>query len=109
MRFCVVLLAFLTANTAMAGDGIDLLGRWDMDKMDTYYLRFDADGNVRIGMPRGLQEGTYRLLEDDGILELTTSDRGRIKVTERKYRLRGDTLEIKFGVTWKKYKRAKKE
>jgi len=109
MRFFVTLIVVLcVANTAKAGDEIDLIGRWDLDKFDAYFIRFNTDHTVRIGGPRGFQEGTYRV-SDDGVVELRTLEGGKVKRVERKYRLRGDTLELKIGAIWKTYKRAKSE
>jgi len=104
---CVMMLLCAATNPAMADDSIDIMGRWDLKNQDSYYLRFNGDGTFRIGMPRGFREGAYCLL-DDGILQLTTKDaKGVVRTTEKKYRLKGDTLEIKDGVKWKKYTRYK--
>lgn len=109
MRYLVVLMALLVVNTSvMAGDEDAILGRWDLDKKDSYYLRFYSDNVVRIGSPGGVREGVYTIL-GDGVIELITKEASGVKRRERKYRINGDTLELQIGVKWQKYKRAKAE
>ncbi len=99
------------------GDGRAIVGRWILRAYDLLYSwTFDADGTckqaVQIPLPNHqlllIHEapGTYRLLPKDEI-ELTfqrgPNDRPVLKL---KYRLSGDTLEVKEGSDWHSFKRA---
>ena len=72
-----------------------IVGRWNHPWFDSVYLLFNADGTYRRTYSiRSDDQGTYCLLSDD-ILELNCP--GFLGRWEYKYRLVGDTLEIKLG------------
>jgi hypothetical protein len=108
---CVVALILVFAGVAAmpaeAGDKEDIVGRWDHPPTDVAYVRFYADGTFKSVALLGTQTGKYRLL-GDGVIELDTPGviYGRNQV-EIKYCLSGDTLELKMGGEWIKFKRVK--
>jgi hypothetical protein len=108
---CVVALTLVLAGVAVmpaqAGDKEDIVGRWDHPYTDAAYIRFYADGTYKSVALLGSQVGKYRLL-GDGVIELDVPGTfyGRNQ-GEIKYRLSGDTLELKLFGEWIKYKRAK--
>jgi hypothetical protein len=108
--FVVVLILVLTGVAAMpaqAGDKEDIVGRWDHPTVESNYVRFYADGTFKSVALLDTAVGKYRLL-GDGVIELDTPGiiYGRNQV-EIKYRLSGDTLELKVYGEWVKYKRVK--
>jgi hypothetical protein len=103
----ILVLAGAVAMPALAGDKEDIVGRWDHPTKDDAYIRFNADGTIRAGAPSRMLEGKYRLL-GDGVIEFDTPGLiwGRNK-EEIKYRLSGDTLELKIAGEWMKFRRVK--
>jgi hypothetical protein len=102
-----VLILGMSLSSVRAGDKEDLVGRWDHCRTDESYIRFNADGTYKWVALYGNAEGKYRLLPG-GVIEFDTPGLiyGRNQ-TEIKYRLNGDTLELKVFGDWVKYPRAK--
>ena len=97
----------LIGSSVFAGDRQDILGRWDNPLTDAAYIRFSDDGTFKdVGLLK-VTEGTYRFISSE-VLEWRFP--GVIygeNVVEIKYRLNGDTLELKLLGNWVKYSRAK--
>jgi hypothetical protein len=107
MRFFALCIALAFVIPASAEEVNNLIGRWDLESSDAYYIRFKDDMTYRIVAPGFNQEGGYQLLEG-GIVELSSEkSNGRSKAVERKYRIKGDTLMLKVGAYWWKYKRVR--
>ena len=103
----VLVLLGAGVSPAFAGDKEDILGRWDHLWSDASYFRFNVDGTFKRSALLGTIEGTYRFLSKDVIeLNYPGTFYGR-NVVEMKYRLIGDTLELKEAIMWIKYTRAK--
>jgi hypothetical protein len=103
----LLLFLVLGARTAPAGDKEDIVGRWDNPISDAAYIRFNADGTFKEVALLGTQTGTYRIL-GDGVIEFETPGifYGTNK-NEVKYKLNGDTLELKIVGEYVKYTRAR--
>ena len=108
--FVIVLLCLLSiagTQTATAADNDKIVGRWDNALSDVAYLRLNDDGTFKDVALLGSKEGKYRILSGDVIeLDWPGTLYGRNTV-EIKYKLDGDTLELKLSGQWVKYKRAK--
>jgi hypothetical protein len=104
---CLLCLVAGGGNVATAGDKEDIVGRWDSPSSDKAYIRFNADGTFKDVYLLGSTEGKYRILSKE-IIELDTPGAlyGR-NVSEVKFKLDGDTLELKVYGQWVKYKRVK--
>jgi len=84
-----------------------IVGRWDHPISDDAYIRFYKDGTYKwVGVLTSV-EGKYRFLSEE-VIEFDEPGLlyGR-NVSEGKYRLSGNTLELRVGGEWIKYKRAK--
>lgn len=105
MVLCLILC--LAANVAHAGDKEDIVGRWDHPLGDRHYIRFYEDGTFKEVAPLNSVEGKFRFLSKE-VIEFDTPGvfYGRDKM-EVKYRLDGDTLELKIDGKWTKYSRVK--
>ena len=104
----VLLLIFcMGTSVAHAGDKEDIVARWDHPFSDQHYLRLNDDGTFKWVAPLGTSEGKYSFLSKE-VIEFDTPGvfYGRNK-TEIKYRLNGDTLELKLYGQWTKYSRVK--
>jgi hypothetical protein len=103
---CLIYLLAL-ATPAKADDTKDLVGRWDHPTTDEWYIRFNADGTFKEASFLGTYDGTYRFLSKE-VIELTfTKVLFAKRVIEVKYRLTGDTFEMKLKDNWVKYSRVK--
>ena len=101
------LIAASMASPARAEEKNSLIGRWDYHKTDLYYIRFCPNGTFRLVAATVFLEGRYRLLSG-GVVELNIiSANRRRRTNEIKYRLTGDTLQLKLEARWCTYKRAK--
>lgn len=107
----LVILTFVLAGAAVApaqaGDKEDIVGRWDHSIVEASYIRFNADGTFKWVALLNTDEGKYRFLGKE-VIEFDTPGiiYGRNQ-REIKYRLSGDTLELKIAGEWIKYKRVK--
>jgi len=101
------LLVGLAVTPARADDKDDIVGRWDHPTVEASYIRFNADGTFKWVALLNTEEGKYRLLGKE-VIEFDTPGffYGRNQV-EIKYRLSGDTLELKLFGEWIKYKRVR--
>ena len=108
--FAVVLalvLVGLVVTPAQAGDKEDIVGRWDHSTVEGVYIRFYADGTFKEVALLNRTEGNYRLIGLEVIeVDIPGLIYGRNR-GEMKYRLSGDTLELKVFGEWVKYKRVK--
>jgi hypothetical protein len=102
-----VVVVSVGANTACAGDKEDIVGRWDNPVTDKSYIRFNEDGTFKWVCLLETSEGKYRFIGKE-VIELDTPGvlYGRNQ-TEIKYRLNGDTLELKIFNEYVKFKRVK--
>ncbi len=97
----------LGGSTVRAGDKEDIVARWDNAVTDNAYIRFNDDGTFKEVTILGTTEGKYCLLSKEAIeLDVPGLLYGR-NVTEFKYKMSGDTLELKLLGQWVKYKRVK--
>ena len=107
----LVVLTFVLAGVAvmpsLAGDEEDIVGRWDHPTVEASYIRFNADGTYKWVAVLNQEMGKYRFLGKE-VIELDAPGvfYGRNQV-EVKYRLAGDTLELKLLGTWIGYKRVR--
>jgi hypothetical protein len=109
IRFSIIALLCLLCLVipAQAGDAEDIVGRWDNPLNDAAYIRFNADGTYKDVFLLGSREGKYRLLSKEVMeFDVPGAIYGR-NLIEKKFKLDGDTLEVKVGDQWVKYKRAK--
>jgi hypothetical protein len=97
----------VSKQVTRAPDKEAIVGRWNHPWADAAYFRFNADGTFKLEGWLGWTEGTYRVLSNNTIEFNYAGIFGR-NVSEIKYRLNGDTLEVKesFLSGWLKYKRA---
>jgi hypothetical protein len=104
LAFC---LSGLFASHVFAGDSHEIIGRWDNPVSDSAYIRFNNDGTFKEVALLKTTEGTYRFLSKE-VMEWRFP--GVIygeNIVEIKYRLYGDTLELKLLGNWVKYSRSK--
>jgi len=108
--FLIVLtfvLAGVAVTPARADDKDDIVARWDFPTKEDSYFRFNADGTFKAALGLRTFEGKYRLLGKE-VIEFDTPGviYGRNQ-EEIKYRLSGDTLELKIAGEWRKLTRVK--
>jgi len=103
----LLLLGPMAQTPALAGDKEDIVARWDHPYTDGSYIRFYNDVTFKWVALLNTTEGKYRFLEA-GVMEFDTPGviYGR-NVTEVKYRLKGDALELKLLGSWVKYSKVK--
>jgi len=102
-----LVLAGVAVTPARADDKDDIVARWDHPTKDDSYIRFKDDSTFKaVAVPRTV-EGKYRFLGKE-VIEFDTPGiiYGRNQ-EEIKYRLSGDTLELKIAGEWIKFKRVK--
>ena len=102
-----LVLSGVAVTPARADDKDDIVARWDHPTVEASYIRFNADGTFKWVALLNTAEGNYRFLGKE-VIEIDTPGiiYGRNQA-EVKYRLSGDTLELRLLGQWIKYKRVR--